>query len=101
MFTFLFALLVFVAVLFTVKKTPEKLLNRDQTEEWKGWMQVLVDALHHGRHISFGPNHLNNKTLSRVFLFFFTDQSYLFYNKYTDKDTVQEIKKNPCYKITF
>lgn len=42
MFVFLSALLVFVAVVFTVKKTPEKLLNRDQTEEWKGWMQVGI-----------------------------------------------------------
>ena len=42
MFVFLSALLVIVAVVYTVRKTPEKLINRDQTEEWKGWMQVSV-----------------------------------------------------------
>ncbi|XP_046851246.1 protein REDUCED WALL ACETYLATION 4-like isoform X2 [Xenia sp. Carnegie-2017] len=47
MFTFLFCLLVFVALVFTIKPTEDKILNRDQTEEWKGWMQVcIVDALH-------------------------------------------------------
>lgn len=40
MFVFLFALLVIVALVYTIRKTPEKLVNRDQTEEWKGWMQV-------------------------------------------------------------
>ena len=41
MFVFLFFLLVFTAFVFTIKSTKDKLLNRDQTEEWKGWMQVL------------------------------------------------------------
>ena len=44
MYIFLFALLVIVALVYTVRKTPEKLVNRDQTEEWKGWMQVGVMA---------------------------------------------------------
>ena len=39
---FLFALLVIVAAVYTTRKTPEKLVNRDQTEEWKGWMQVQL-----------------------------------------------------------
>ena len=39
---FLFTLLVIIAFIFTIRKTPEKLLNRDQTEEWKGWMQVIA-----------------------------------------------------------
>ena len=39
---FLFALLVIVAFVYTIRKTPEKLVNRDQTEEWKGWMQVSI-----------------------------------------------------------
>lgn len=39
---FLFALLVIMAFVFTIRKTPEKLVNRDQTEEWKGWMQVSI-----------------------------------------------------------
>lgn len=46
MFTFLFALLVIVAFVYTIRKTPEKLVNRDQTEEWKGWMQVS-ESCHH------------------------------------------------------
>jgi len=41
-FVFLFALLVIVAFVYTIRKTPEKLVNRDQTEEWKGWMQVSL-----------------------------------------------------------
>ena len=41
-FVFLFALLVIVAFVYTIRKTPEKLVNRDQTEEWKGWMQVSI-----------------------------------------------------------
>ncbi|KAK3749972.1 hypothetical protein QZH41_008462 [Actinostola sp. cb2023] len=47
MYTFLFALLVLVALVFTVRKTPQKLLNRDQTEEWKGWMQVQFVWYHY------------------------------------------------------
>ena len=40
MYIFIYFLLLFVAFVFTIKSTPEKILNRDQTEEWKGWMQV-------------------------------------------------------------
>ena len=42
LFVFLLFLLTFVAFLFSIKKTHDKPLNRDQTEEWKGWMQVGV-----------------------------------------------------------
>ncbi|XP_048575373.1 protein REDUCED WALL ACETYLATION 1 isoform X2 [Nematostella vectensis] len=45
MFVFLFSVLVLVAFVFTVRKTPEKLLNRDQTEEWKGWMQEVFNSI--------------------------------------------------------
>ena len=44
-FIFIFFVLVFVAFVFTIKKTSDKILNRDQTEEWKGWMQVLLTML--------------------------------------------------------
>ncbi|KAL9956833.1 hypothetical protein ACROYT_G038376 [Oculina patagonica] len=47
MFVFLFALLVIVAFVYTIRKTPEKLVNRDQTEEWKGWMQVQFVWYHY------------------------------------------------------
>lgn len=40
MFIFIFFLLVFVALVLTIKQTPDAILNRNQTEEWKGWMQV-------------------------------------------------------------
>ena len=44
-FIFIFFILVFVAFIFTIKKTSDKILNRDQTEEWKGWMQVMFANL--------------------------------------------------------
>jgi len=44
-FVFLFFVLVFVAFLFSIRKTTDKLLVRDQTEEWKGWMQVIFRYL--------------------------------------------------------
>lgn len=47
MFVFLFFVLVFVAVVFSIRKTKDKLLNRDQTEEWKGWMQVQFVWYHY------------------------------------------------------
>ncbi|XP_068760532.1 uncharacterized protein [Montipora capricornis] len=47
MYIFLFALLVIVALVYTVRETPEKLVNRDQTEEWKGWMQVQFVWYHY------------------------------------------------------
>ncbi|XP_047138645.1 uncharacterized protein LOC100207689 isoform X1 [Hydra vulgaris] len=47
MFVFLFFILVFVAVIFTIRKTKDKFLNRDQTEEWKGWMQVQFVWYHY------------------------------------------------------
>lgn len=47
MFIFLFFTLVFVAVVFSIRTTKDKLLNRDQTEEWKGWMQVQFVWYHY------------------------------------------------------
>lgn len=44
-FVSVFALLVIVAFVYTIRKTPEKLVNRDQTEEWKGWMQVSESSV--------------------------------------------------------
>ncbi|XP_038051830.1 protein REDUCED WALL ACETYLATION 2-like [Patiria miniata] len=49
LFMFLVLLLFAVAGAFTVQKTPDKLLNRDQTEEWKGWMQVMFIWYHYYR----------------------------------------------------
>ena len=39
-FLFQFALLLVISVIFTITKNSDRLINRDQTEEWKGWMQV-------------------------------------------------------------
>ncbi|XP_066911906.1 uncharacterized protein [Clytia hemisphaerica] len=47
MFVFLFFLLVFVAFVLTIRKTKDQLLVRDQTEEWKGWMQVQFVWYHY------------------------------------------------------
>ncbi|CAB3981814.1 REDUCED WALL ACETYLATION 1-like [Paramuricea clavata] len=47
MFIFIFFLLVFVAFVLTIKPTSDKILNRDQTEEWKGWMQVQFVWYHY------------------------------------------------------
>ncbi len=47
LFMFLILLLFAVAGLFTVQTTEDKILNRDQTEEWKGWMQVMFVWYHY------------------------------------------------------
>ncbi|KAL3887856.1 hypothetical protein ACJMK2_000245 [Sinanodonta woodiana] len=46
--TFLFLIFLFflVACGFTIKPTTDKILNREQTEEWKGWMQVMFVWYH-------------------------------------------------------
>jgi len=36
-----------VAAGLTRKETPDKILNREQTEEWKGWMQVMFVWYHY------------------------------------------------------
>ncbi|KAH3752761.1 uncharacterized protein LOC127847875 [Dreissena polymorpha] len=45
-FLFLVFVLFLVACAFTLRPTSEKILNRAQTEEWKGWMQVMFVWYH-------------------------------------------------------
>ncbi|BFZ21260.1 hypothetical protein BsWGS_24299 [Bradybaena similaris] len=47
--TFLFLVFIFflAGCAFTLKSNPDKILNRDQTEEWKGWMQVMFVWYHY------------------------------------------------------
>lgn len=47
LFWFLVLLLVAVAAGLTRKETADKILNREQTEEWKGWMQVMFVWYHY------------------------------------------------------
>ncbi|XP_032239724.2 protein REDUCED WALL ACETYLATION 3 isoform X2 [Nematostella vectensis] len=46
-FVFLYLVLMVVAVCFTTRECKDKILNRDQTEEWKGIMQVLFVWYHY------------------------------------------------------
>ncbi|GFS25912.1 CAS1 domain-containing protein 1-like [Elysia marginata] len=47
MFLFLVFLFFLVACAYTVKSNEDKILSRDQTEEWKGWMQVMFVWYHY------------------------------------------------------
>ncbi|XP_046375580.2 protein REDUCED WALL ACETYLATION 2-like isoform X1 [Haliotis rufescens] len=46
-FLFLVFLLFLVACVFTIRPTKDIILNREQTEEWKGWMQVMFVWYHY------------------------------------------------------
>ncbi|XP_041360618.1 protein REDUCED WALL ACETYLATION 2-like isoform X2 [Gigantopelta aegis] len=46
-FLFLVFILFLVGCAFTIRSTPDKILNRNQTEEWKGWMQVMFVWYHY------------------------------------------------------
>lgn len=46
-FIFLCLVLVLVSGFFTTRDCPGKLLNREQTEEWKGIMQVMFVWYHY------------------------------------------------------
>ena len=49
LFTFLVLILFAVGIYFTTQEIQDggKLLNRYQTEEWKGWMQVMFVWYHY------------------------------------------------------
>ena len=47
LFVVLTLFLFVVAVGLTRRESDSKLLNRDQTEEWKGWMQVMFVWYHY------------------------------------------------------
>ena len=47
LFVVLILLLFVVATSLAVKGNDKRLLNRDQTEEWKGWMQVMFVWYHY------------------------------------------------------
>lgn len=49
LFIFLMLMLVLIGAFFTSRECPDKLLSREQTEEWKGIMQVMFVWYHYFR----------------------------------------------------
>ena len=82
----LLALLAYPTLTPTHEKGTGSILNRDQTEEWKGWMQILFVLYHY-----FAAKELYN--LIRVFIaayVFLTGYgNFFFFQKYADYSFVR------------
>lgn len=61
---------ILVLGLFYNENTKEtKLLNRDQTDEWKGWMQLVILIYHISGASSFLPVYMHVRVLVAAYLF--------------------------------
>ena len=85
----LLCLLAYPSLTATGEKGSGSILNRDQTEEWKGWMQILFVLYHY-----FAAKELYN--LIRVFIaayVFLTGYgNFFFFQKYADYSFVRLAK---------
>uniref|UniRef100_A0A665V7Z6 CAS1 domain containing 1 n=1 Tax=Echeneis naucrates TaxID=173247 RepID=A0A665V7Z6_ECHNA len=61
---------IFVLGLFYSESTKEtKLLNREQTDEWKGWMQLVILIYHISGASAFIPVYMHVRVLVAAYLF--------------------------------
>ncbi|XP_069504674.1 N-acetylneuraminate (7)9-O-acetyltransferase isoform X2 [Ambystoma mexicanum] len=64
--------IIYILVLgvFYIENTKEtKMLNRDQTDEWKGWMQLVILIYHISGASSFLPVYMHVRVLVAAYLF--------------------------------
>ena len=85
----LLGLLAYPTLTPTHEKGPGSILNRDQTEEWKGWMQILFVLYHY-----FAAKELYNviRVFIAAYVFLTGYGNYFFFSKYADYSFVRLAK---------
>ena len=85
----LLALLAYPTLTPTHEKGTGSILNRDQTEEWKGWMQILFVLYHY-----FAAKELYNviRVFIAAYVFLTGYGNFFFFQKYADYSFVRLAK---------